>query len=244
MTLSKTTISPPKCESGVKRDRRFWVLMAVYLIVPSLLLWVVCPKLNYASGRYADGFRYSDYSFWISIIYLLILIVCLLYSLLKLACEIGPGGKYKGWAALLLVLIGSNYIAFEAGGPWAVLHANGFYDRMKAEADIEQIWNWYDELLAEEKGHSMVIEEGKWLSDEIKPEDWPQAVKNLDPRYCYIVRTDKCSFRLRIQWGGGLMGTWGMDCYRQGKATSIWQDDQSFSYRKEFAPGIDVFHER
>ncbi len=77
----------------------------------------------------------------------------------------------------------------------------------------------------------------------LQPQQWPDAIKNLNPRYIRVSNDDSNKPQIRLFWGSGFLGTWGFVVGNENLKTPVSDNSWEGEYRREINQGVYVFYE-
>ena len=110
---------------------------------------------------------------------------------------------------------------------------HGFKERIRSEADIEDIRDWLRTLSKEDyTGENFIAPQSKF----------PESFKVLKPRYVNLDMDKNGNPKVRLTWGGGF-GHWGVEIGMEDMEIPPSDFSQDGEYRLPLQPGAYVWHE-
>lgn len=110
----------------------------------------------------------------------------------------------------------------------------GFRERIRHNADLDAIRGWLGSLSTED-----------YLVDEyynrISREKWPGPVKILKPEKVFLSADENSHPKVRLDWGGGVIGHWGAEIGMPDMKTPASDFSNYGEYRLPLKPGIYVW---
>jgi len=131
------------------------------------------------------------------------------------------------------------------------VYIKGFSKYVKANADIEAIRAWLGTLKLEDCVEYNIIINGsngigrkspKPVKD-LSKESWPKAIIDLNPRFVGLSLDDDNHPKVRLEWGSGILGSWGLVVGSEEMSTPESELSRYGEYRQEIRKGVYVWYE-
>ncbi|MFC1781347.1 hypothetical protein ACFLZ8_03695 [Planctomycetota bacterium] len=240
---------------SITRDWNGWDLFfsAVILI---FIISVPSGWIEYLDGRFDNHLFFFDACF----IYptMIILIIALSYfSVLQLFVYWKRYTRRKKLTKFFhigssIVFIASFIIPLFTpfniylGVPGYKPFTDGFRDRIRSEADIQDIRNWLKTLNKEDCTGELVslFDNGEQPFERHWPDKvkWPESLTVFEPGYVCLSTDENGNPKVRLTWGGPF-GHWGFEIGTVDMAIPPSDFSQWGEYRLPMEPGAYVWHE-
>lgn len=133
---------------------------------------------------------------------------------------------------LLLPLIFISGIYYSK--PGYIYIYKGFSERMQREADISAIQDWLETIDTDTLNFNH-------NTAELSKSEQPDCIAKLSPKSVYIGKYDKNKIRVRLLWGGTLVGSWGLVVGSKTMTMPIDDLKRTGENRTYFASGAYIF---
>jgi hypothetical protein len=204
-------------EPGQNKEKKFgrvWNKRIVVFIVLPIILTILFPMggLPYLCGRYSP---YAITLAHFCILYPVIgvfIIYCFVRGFARLPRDLKKRNKKEkiiivaqiGIPLVFLVLLVSSFLLPESEflGYSYKFFMYGLKDRVRSKADTEDIRDWLGTLSDE-----------YFIADHftlIPSDEWSKSLKVLNPRRVYPLTDENSKREVRLMWGSGAMGHWGV----------------------------------
>jgi hypothetical protein len=121
----------------------------------------------------------------------------------------------------------------------------GFRDRIKSQADIQDIRNWLKTLSRKDcNGETMDLFSDAGSLKSYWPDklEWPRSLKVFNPHYIELSMDENGNPRIRLTWGGPF-GHWGIEIGMEDMEIPPSDLSQYGEFRLAVEPGVYVWHE-
>jgi len=234
-----------------KWDAIFFVILAPFAILATLVILAPTGAINYLSGRFD-----LDLDFLVFVILMMyplgvgtlifpFVVIGVSFVVIGTLRLVFDGGRYTrkkklirstqiGISILVItLLVLPLFIPIQLYSPGYKPFTHGFRERMRSKADIEAIRDWLKRRGKKEPTGDTVrfILYG-----------WPKSVKVLEPRYVSLDMDKNGNPKVRLHWGGGF-GHWGVEIGMEDMETPESDFSRYGEYRLPLQPGAYVWHE-
>jgi hypothetical protein len=234
--------------------RRYWYVFDIVLAVavflygtlndPFEIIMYVCGLYNQLAIRAMMTFMW--------VMWLLPAALCCVVLLLRAVMTWPKHIRSKGRLLLLRVgVVGglSIYLMlpFLPVGPTGFdVYIKGFEKFVRARADIAGIRNWLGTLGPNDCVVYNITNahDGSKSSSpkDLQEQEWPGVISKLKPRYVTLSLDDDDHPRVRLTWGSGFLGTWGLVVGDETMPTPESDFSQYGEFRKEIRKGAYVWY--
>jgi hypothetical protein len=126
------------------------------------------------------------------------------------------------------------------------VYIKGFEKYIRAEADIAGIQDWLGTLEPEDCVIYNITNayDGTKRSSpkDLQMQEWPKAIVMLGPRFVRLSVDVENHPRVRLSWGSGFLGTWGLVVGHETMSTPESDLSRYGEYRKEIGKGVYIWY--
>ena len=126
------------------------------------------------------------------------------------------------------------------------MYIKGFETYIRAEADITGLRRWLDTLGPEDcvvYNITSAHDGSKSTSPkDLQEQEWPAVINELKPRYVRLSVDDEKNPKVRLNWGSGFLGSWGLVVGQETMPTPESDLSLHGEYRKEICKGAYIWH--
>ena len=240
-----------------KKDSLDWNKWDAVIFIAIVAFIVIVPLrgIEYLDGRF---YTYSIffYACFIDLTVGIFIIVSVIVSIVQLLCNWKRYTRRKRLIKILQIGIPFVFIASFAISLFTPIETHlwqpgykpftyGFRERIRSEADIEDIRNWLRTLSKEDctgKTIDLFSDSDSFKSywpDSIK---WPKSLKVFNPRYVNLDLDENANPKVRLEWGSAL-GHWGVEIGMEDMEIPPSDFSRYGEYRLPLQPGAYVWHE-
>jgi len=237
---------------------RYWYIFDILLIILVILYGTLNDPfalISYVCGLY-NKMIIMAFMVFVWVFLLVPAALCLVVLLLRMIISWPKYIKKKSRLLILRLftivgLSGYLIIPFTPIRPHGFnIYIKGFSEYVKANADIEAIRGWLGTLSPEDCVEYDIIISGSDRSTQKSPrpksvtnESWPKEIIDLDPRFVELSLDDEHHPKVRLNWGSGFLGTWGLVVGNESMPTPTSDLSPYGEYRKEIRKGVYVWYE-
>jgi len=149
----------------------------------------------------------------------------------------------------LLVIIGlGSYLVLPftpLKSPGMHIYIKGFRHYIEAKADVAGIRSWLASLGPEDcVVYNITLSGGRKASNpkDLQKHEWPRVVGHLKPRYVTLSLDDDRRPMVRLNWGSGFLGSWGIVVGHEMMPTPESDLSPHGEYRKEISKGAYIWY--
>lgn len=124
-------------------------------------------------------------------------------------------------------------------------YIKGFRHYIEARADVVGIRSWLGTLGPEDcVVYNITLSGGRKASSpkDLQEQEWPKVVAQLKPRYVTLSVDDDKHPRVRINWGSGFLGSWGIVVGSEIMPTPESDLSAHGEYREEISKGAYIWY--
>jgi len=248
-----------------KWDAIFFVIIAPFVIIATLLILAPTRGLAYLSGRFnypLDFLILCILIIWMMDTVTQIVIIFFVTAGFSLAI-IGIVRLFSNWRrytrkkrfirtaqiaiSILVITILSLalFIPIELYSPSYKPFTYGCRDRIRSKADIEAIRAWLRTLSKEDcTGKTIDIRSYSFLYKSKWPDsiNWPKSLTVFNPGYVNLDLDENGHPKIRLTWGAAL-GHWGVEIGMEDMEIPPSDFSRHGEYRLPVEPGVYVWHE-
>ena len=234
--------------------KKYWYIFDILLIIVVLLYGTLNDPFGliiYVCGLY-NQMIIRSFMVFIWVFWLVPAAFCLVVLLLRIIISWPKHIRNKRTLLLLrvFVIVGLSIyllLPFAPIGPSGMrIYITGFRKYVEANADIEAIRGWLGTLKPEDcvDYNSIVLSYGSTRSSpkELEKQEWPEVIANLHPRYVILSLDDDEYPKVRLKWGSGLLGTWGLVVGNEKMPTPKSDLSPYGEYRQEIRKGSYIWY--
>jgi len=126
------------------------------------------------------------------------------------------------------------------------IYITGFRKYIEANADVPAIMGWLGTLKPEDcvDYNSIVLSYGSTRSSPrgLEKHEWPKVIANLHPRHVILSLDDDESPKVRLNWGSGFLGSWGLVVGNEEMSTPESDLSRHGEYRQEIHKGAYIWY--
>ncbi len=149
----------------------------------------------------------------------------------------------------LLVIVGlGSYLVLPftpLKSPGMHIYIKGFRHYIEAKADIAGIRSWLASLGPEDcVVYNITLSGGRKASSpkDLQKQEWPKVVGKLKPRYVTLSLDDDRHPMVRLNWGSGFLGSWGLTVGDEAMPTPKSDLSPHGEYRQEIRQGAYIWY--
>jgi hypothetical protein len=213
----------------------------LYLFVASWFVWGPFGLVFYVNGLF------NSIAAFLLIPVLFVLIpaagICLFVLVMRMAlhwCEFSDGEKRRRiiWAAVPFAFVLSSGMWFAGLQPApGEMFVRGFAGYAERRADVPAIQDWRHTL-----DPNFCVNEGGYAQERrLMPSEQPPAIASLEPKWAGVRPDGRGRLMVRLLWGGGLIGHWGIVIGPPDMPTPPSDPYASREDRSPLAPGVYVW---
>lgn len=256
LTSIETEIASPNETTGRKKAlyKRYWYVSDVVLFLilflygtlndPFGLIMYVCGLYNQLVKRFFMMF------IWVFLLIPATLCFGVLMLRIILTWPKHIMNKSKLLFLRLLVIVGLGIywiLPFTLIIPHGLsVYIKGFEKYVRAEADIVEIRNWLGTLGPEDCVLYNITNahDGSKSSSpkDLQMQEWPRVIGELKPRYVRLSVDADNHPRVRLNWGSGFLGSWGLVVGHETMPTPESDLSRYGEYRKEIRKGVYIWY--
>jgi hypothetical protein len=209
------------------------VLIIAILIGGILLCLLGVTVMDYRIGLTLYEEHWSVYiSLLFLLAYFVLTVVVLLIQFIRVITE---GIKFGTKRALLQISFMVITVLIFFLSPKLLMYTKytftkGLLKTMKSRVDISAIHVWLDTVDKERVG-----------TFEIDESRWPEAIKDLSPKLVLVTRTTDNRIYVRLTWGSGVTGEWGVVIGANVTEVPILSERYKSEYRRQWPPDAFVW---
>ncbi|MHC4483825.1 MAG: hypothetical protein ACYTBX_00170 [Planctomycetota bacterium] len=234
--------------------KRYWYVFDILLIIVVLLYGTLSDPFGliaYVCGLY-NQLEISAFMLFIWVFWLVPAAFCLVVLLLRIIISWPKyiRNKFALLTLRLFVFIGLGIyliLPFTPVRPHRFkIYIKGFTKNVEANADIEAIRAWLGTLKPEDcvDYNSIVGSYGsvRRSPKQLKKQEWPKVIANLHPRYVILSLDDDEYPKVRLNWGSGFLGSWGLVVGNEEMSTPESDLSRHGEYRQEICRGAYIWY--
>lgn len=244
----------------IKGWKIFWIVFDVLFFVAYFLYGIALADPG-GMIRYYDGLNDTDYSFrlffvpivysYILLAYIAILVVRLIFWQYYFTDKRSLRIARMVTIVLMLICNPVTAVMIPLGLPGYKPFTEGFYQRMQDRLDVQAIRTWMEGLEAN-VFHGDYYDVLFPMEERTLPFPVPQEISMLGEELHYLrLYMENSERRLRIEWGGPLVGRWGVVIGPKDMAIppteDVSYDEHGLrfigEYRLRLEEGVYVWHE-
>jgi hypothetical protein len=214
---------------------------SLYFFVASWFVWGPFGLIFYVDGL----FNSLAVFLLVPVLFLLIPAagICLFVLVMRMALhwrELSGGEKRRRviWAAVPFAFVFSSGMWFAGLEPApSEMFVRGFAMRMERRTDVAAIQNWLNTL----DPNFCVNESGYAQERRLMPSEQPPPIASLESKWATVRPDGSGRLMVRLLWGGGLIGHWGIVIGPPDMPTPPSGPSASCEDRFPLAPGVYVW---
>jgi len=249
-----------------KWDAIFFVIIAPFVILATLLILAPTRGLAYLSGRF--NYPLDFLAICISVIWMAspLTIVIPIFPFVVMGFSfvfIGSARLISNWnrytnkrrliritqigISILVITILSLalFIPIELYSPGYKPFTYGFRERIRSKADIENIRDWLRTLSKEDcTGETVdILSDSPFLKSKWPDSiNWPKSLTVFNPHYVSLDLDKNGNPKIRLTWSSAL-GHWGVEIGMKNMKIPPSNFSRHGEYRLPLEPGVYVWHE-
>lgn len=126
------------------------------------------------------------------------------------------------------------------------VYIKGFEKYIRAKADIAGIRSWLDTLEPDDCVVYNITNahDGTKSSSpkDLQEQEWPEVISTLKPRYVTLSVDEDKHPKVRLNWGSGFLGSWGLVVGNEAMPTPESDLSQYGEYRREIHKGTYIWY--
>lgn len=233
---------------------RYWYVFDIVLIIVVLLYGTLNDPFGlimYVCGLF-NQMGISAMLTFVWVIWLVPAALCFVVLLLRVTIS-WPKHIKKGPRLSILQVLVISGLGLYSVLPFISIRPHGFNVYMKgftkyveANADIAAIRSWLGTLAPDD----CVVYNITNLSDgskrsspkEIEQPEWPEAIARMKPRHIMLSLHDDKHPKVRLNWGSGFLGSWGLVVSVETMQTPKSDLSRHGEYRQEMRKGAYIWY--
>jgi hypothetical protein len=243
-----------KTEGKIKSlYKRYWYVFDIFLILVVILYGTLNDPFGliiYVCGLF-NQMIIRSFMIFIWVFWLVPAAFCLVVLLLRIIISWTKHIQNKRTLLLLRVFIIVG-LAIYLLLPFAPImpsgmriYIAGFRKYIEANADVSVIRGWLGTLKPEDcVVYNIITSDGSRRSSpkDLQKQEWPQVIANIKPRYVRLSLDDDKHPKVRLNWGSGFLGSWGLVVGHEEMVTPESDLSRYGEYRQEIHKGAYIWY--
>ena len=231
-----------------------WYTLDIILIILVFLSGI--PMDPFGLIAYVCGL-FNKMEIWAMMIFMLVFLfvpaaLCFLVLLLRMFISWPKHFKNKRRLLLLRVFVIVGFTIYlilpytPIKPPGIRIYIAGFRKHIEAKADIEGIRDWLERLKPEDCVVYNIINarDGSRRSSpkDLQKKEWPDVIVKIKPRYVRLSLDVDKQPKVRLNWGSGFLGSWGLVVGNKNMPTPESDLSRHGEFRQQIREGVYIWH--